>query len=206
MATMQAFYRAARGRKLPDKLFARIRSLATNCAEMPLALIDWLRTGRTPVSVPRAVKLQCYLEQAPNRTSRVKLSSQKDALGMPKIQMDWHMTDLELKTVGVMTETVRSEFARLGLGTWRPHAWLDDRGEGWQEHLSDCSHHMGTTRMAESRLTGVVDPQCAVFGVKGLYIAGSSVFPTSGYANPTLTIVALALRLADHLKEKLAIA
>jgi choline dehydrogenase-like flavoprotein len=66
---------------------------------------------------------------------------------------------------------------------------------------SEAHHHMGTTRMSEQPKTGVVDANCKVHGVDNLYIAGSSVFPTSGYANPTWTIIALALRLSDHLKE-----
>ena len=65
-------------------------------------------------------------------------------------------------------------------------------------------HHCGTTRMSSDPKTGVIDANCRVFGIDNLYIAGSSVFPTIGYANPTLTIVALALRLSDHLKQKLA--
>jgi choline dehydrogenase-like flavoprotein len=65
-------------------------------------------------------------------------------------------------------------------------------------------HHMGTTRMADDPRRGVVDVACRVHGIRNLYVAGSSVFPTSGFASPTLTIVALALRLADHLKLALA--
>jgi choline dehydrogenase-like flavoprotein len=68
----------------------------------------------------------------------------------------------------------------------------------------DSYHHAGTTRMAESHTRGVVDANCQVFGVDGLYVAGSSVFPTSGIANPTFSIAALAIRLADHIKQDLS--
>ena len=71
-------------------------------------------------------------------------------------------------------------------------------------HFNSGSHHIGTTRMAASADEGVVDPDCRVHGVENLYVAGSSVFPTSGHANPTLTVVALAVRLADHLKSVIA--
>jgi choline dehydrogenase-like flavoprotein len=73
----------------------------------------------------------------------------------------------------------------------------DDR---WSRNLSWFGHHMGTTRMSDSPGGGVVDTDCKVFGTANLYVASSSVFPTCGYANPTLTIAALAIRLADHLK------
>jgi choline dehydrogenase-like flavoprotein len=67
-------------------------------------------------------------------------------------------------------------------------------------HYTDASHHFGTTHMGDDLRTGVVDPSCRAHGVGNLFIAGSSIFPTSGYASPTLTIVALAIRLAEHLK------
>jgi len=68
------------------------------------------------------------------------------------------------------------------------------------------AHHIGTTRMSASPSSGVVDPQCRVHGVDNLYVAGSSVFPTGGWAFPTLTIVALALRVADSLRQRMAAA
>ena len=126
------------------------------------------------------------------------LAERTDRFGLPLLAVDWHMTDLEIKTLQVLTETVRSEFARLGLGEVRPAEWL--AANSWQEHLADCAHHCGTTRIATDPRHGVVDSNCMVFGVNGLYCGGSSVFPTSGYANPTLTIVAMSIRLADHLK------
>ena len=72
----------------------------------------------------------------------------------------------------------------------------------WTEHAGDSYHHIGTTRMADDPVQGVVDRDCAVHGLAGVYASGGSVFPTSGFANPTLTIVALSLRLADHLREQ----
>ena len=82
--------------------------------------------------------------------------------------------------------------------------WLTDDGTSWPDDLFGGHHHMGTTRMAEDPRRGVVDADCRVYGVRNLYVAGSSVFPTSGAANPTLTVVALALRLADHLQGSLS--
>lgn len=103
-----------------------------------------------------------------------------------------------------MAQVVAEEFARLGVARVRPDAWLTDGAAGWEGKLRDMYHHIGTTRMSHSPREGAVDPDCRVHGVANLYLAGSSVFPTSGYANPTLTIVALALRLADRLKGAIA--
>jgi choline dehydrogenase-like flavoprotein len=108
---------------------------------------------------------------------------------------------MERRTIAFMTHSVAREFERLGLGTIEPEAWLDDGdSRAWQTHAVEAFHHLGTTRMAASPRRGVVDADCGVYGVGGLYVAGTSVFPAAGYANPTLTTVALGIRLADHLK------
>ena len=90
----------------------------------------------------------------------------------------------------------------MGLG--RVHISSMPDGDRWPAVLRGSRHHMGATRMSENPRTGVVDATCRVHGVANLYIAGSSVFASSGYANPTLTIVALALRLGDELRRQLA--
>jgi choline dehydrogenase-like flavoprotein len=97
---------------------------------------------------------------------------------------------------------VAAEFGRLDVGRIRLNELLLEDVERWSENLSWFGHHMGTTRMSETPRTGVVDADCRVHGMANLYIASSAVFPTSGFANPTLTILALSLRLADRLKSQ----
>jgi len=75
-----------------------------------------------------------------------------------------------------------------------------DAPAAWRRALEAGKHHMGTTRMHAAPRHGVVDENCRVHGTANLFVTGSSVFPSGGYANPTLTIVALAARLGDHLK------
>jgi choline dehydrogenase-like flavoprotein len=75
--------------------------------------------------------------------------------------------------------------------------------EDWQDNMIGGPHHMGSTRMSSDPRQGVVDANCRVHSVDNLYVAGSSVFTTSGYANPTFTLVTLALRLADTLRKRL---
>jgi choline dehydrogenase-like flavoprotein len=144
------------------------------------------------------VRLKILVEQAPNRDSRISLASDCDDLGLPKARVDWRLTEMERRTTRVFTDVLDAEFRRLGLGKLTATDWLD--GDEWTSFFEDAYHPTGTTRMSSDPAVGVVDGDCRVHGVEGLYVCGSSVFPTSGYANPTLTIVALAVRLADHLR------
>ena len=148
-------------------------------------------------------------EQAPNPHSRVRLSARKDMLGLPCPELDWQLSSRDKKTVTVLADTFRSEFERLGMGVLQKSDWLDEPTPEWPVDLSLSNHpiggyhHMGTTRMSADPETGVVDADCRVHNYRNLYVAGSSVFPTCGWANPTLTILALSLRMADHLGNRL---
>jgi len=145
-------------------------------------------------------------EQAPNPDSRITLNNERDALGIPRIALDWQISDIDKHSIKRLMFALDNELQRLGLGTVEPAAWLDDDSKCWEtdplvsNHAIGGYHHMGTTRMAMTSKRGVVDENCRVHGVENLYVAGSSVFPTGGWANPTLTILALAIRLADRIK------
>ena len=147
-------------------------------------------------------------EQAPNAASRVVLSDRTDRFGLPFANLDWQFTDLDKQSVKALMLTLKSEYERLGWGDVRLAEWLDDVSKSWSfdplisSHPIGGYHHMGGTRMSNDASTGVVDANCRLFESPNLYIASSSVFPTSGWANPTLTIIALAERLADHLHSK----
>jgi choline dehydrogenase-like flavoprotein len=144
--------------------------------------------------------LGCACEQAPNPDSRVTLSSEKDALGLARIRLDWRLTEQDRFSLVRHMHSLAYEFGAQGIGRMVLNVADDSR---WPERVDGGAHHMGTTRMHQDPRKGVVDPDARVHGVDNLYVAGSSVFPTSGAANPTLTIVALTLRLADHLKVRL---
>ena len=139
-------------------------------------------------------------EQAPNPDSRVVLSNQRDALGLNRVRLNWNLMDLDRRSIEVLVAAFAAEMGRLNIGRVRLREWLTARSSEFPTSFGH--HHMGTTRMSDNPTTGVVDRNCQLHGVNNLYVAGSSVFATSGYANPTLTIVALALRLADHLKSQ----
>ena len=143
--------------------------------------------------------LDCRVEQTPDPESRVTLAGGPDALGMPQADVSWQIRDRDMETLARGLELIGAELGARRLGRlWRS---VDAEGRfDWQ--LEAGGHHMGTTRMAARPEDGVVDADCKVFGTENLYVAGSSVFVTGGHANPTLTLVALAERLADHLLER----
>lgn len=150
-----------------------------------------------------AFLMWCSSEQAPNPDSRVLLDNELDALGLPRIRLNWRMTELDKHTFQVAHRTVAQELGRTGLGRLHVQDWVDEDLVTWPPHLQGGNHHMGTARMSEDPQQGVVDRNCRVHGMDNLYVVGAAVFPTGGSANPTLTIVALTLRLAEELKASL---
>jgi choline dehydrogenase-like flavoprotein len=144
----------------------------------------------------QASDLSVRAEQSPVAESRVTLIDQVDPLGMPRTALDWRIApddDIQLRRALVI---LARELGASGIA----RAWIPGDASRFVWRPSPGGHHMGTTRMGSDPLTSVVDADCRTHQVENLYIAGSSVFPTGGEANPTLTIVALAHRLADTLK------
>jgi choline dehydrogenase-like flavoprotein len=146
------------------------------------------------------VALVLRAEQAPNPDSRVMLDPERDVLGQRKVCIDWRLTELDRHTYRTAAHLFGEELARACGGRFQAEPWVD-AGDGTPPRVQGTAHHLGTTRMADDPRLGVVDRQCRVHGVDNLHIAGSSVFPTGGWAFPTFTIVALSLRLADRLQK-----
>lgn len=157
--------------------------------------------GRAYTPSPQ-IWLAMTTEQEPNPLSRVTLADETDALGIRKSRIDWRLSDLTLKTFAVYTAVMKAEFEKLGLGTLTPERWLTDAN--WRDAIGDQYHQMGTARMNDSAELGVVDRSGRVHGIENLYVAGSAVFPTGGQAGPTLTIIALTMRLADELRKRVS--
>ena len=151
----------------------------------------------------RAYDVRWQLEQAPNPDSRVTLGMERDALGLRRARLDWRLTDLDTHTLVATTHALGRALGLSGEGRLRLEAWVQEEAASWQG-MYGGNHHMGTTRMSDDPRQGVVDKNCRVHSVDNLYIAGSSVFPTGGFVNPTLTLTALAHRLADHLSETIS--
>jgi GMC oxidoreductase len=137
-------------------------------------------------------------EQSPNPESRVTLAEAKDVFGLPRLRVDWRFQDHDIDCAIKSLRLIGAALKHSGAGRITPPADGLDQAVRRQTHVG--SHHLGTARMGADASTGVVDADCRVFGIDNLFIASSAVFPTTSFANPTLTILALTIRLADHLR------
>ena len=163
-------------------------------------LKEYLLSRRGLPDSLHALTLDAMCEQAPNYDSRLTLSERRDHLGMRLPRIDWRVCEEEARALRLITVLTVGQLPRMGLDVpVEVESWVRD-GAMIPQTVEDAAHPMGTTRMADDRASGVVDARCQVHGVDGLFIGGSSVFPTGGHANPTQMIVALAARLADTLK------
>jgi choline dehydrogenase-like flavoprotein len=139
-------------------------------------------------------------EVTPDPERRLVLTHERDALGMPKLKLQMRIADADFAHFRDTLKELGRQLLASRVGMLRLNR--KERGE-WLDGLDWGNHHMGTTRMSADPKTGVVDADLKVHGLSNLYVAGSSVYPSYGAVNPTLSIVALALRLADHVKGKL---
>jgi hypothetical protein len=147
--------------------------------------------------------LEFNAEQMPNSDSRVMLGNDTDSLGMPRLVVHWRFRDAELDAICRAYYVLASAFAESGLGEVDLDPDPELSGSVRRALVPQGGHHIGTARMGADASAGVVDTNSEVWGTRGLFVAGAAVFPTSGFANPTLTAVALAFRLAEHLVQRL---
>ena len=141
---------------------------------------------------------------APNPESRIWLGKERDALGQRRVELDLRLSEIDNRTTRVLARRLATELTRLEVGRVHIPQWLADEDGEWGDEIGWGHHHAGTTRMSDDPQAGVVNADCRLHGVENVFVIGSSVFPTCGYANPTLTIVALAMRLTDHLTRVLS--
>jgi choline dehydrogenase-like flavoprotein len=188
--------RDIRNFRFPADLGRHVANIAGDLGSLAELAIDTARYGQVPIET---IDVAVAMIPAPNPESRVLLSDRRDALGLRQVDLDFRLTPLDKRTVCRSTELLAAEIARAGIGRMRT---VVDDGPHWPDDLKGNFHHLSTTRMSDSPSRGVVDADCKVHGIDNLWIAGSSVFPASGAGTPTFMLVALALRLADHLKER----
>jgi choline dehydrogenase-like flavoprotein len=229
-AAAKALLGAARERRLPQQPLRRAAEVAAGIdalgfvahrrlarAVPPLeptlrlwrrrsTLLDTLGVG--PVSGwstlrtrPRAFDLHHVIEQPPDPERRVTLGSASDRYGLPVARLHWFVGTRELESAQRAEELLGAELRRRGVGRLRTGRELAPDGDVAGALHPTAHHHLGTTRMHRDPRHGVVDADARVHGVANLFVAGGSVFPTSGFVNPTLTIVALALRLGAFLSQ-----
>ncbi|MBE9064915.1 GMC oxidoreductase [cf. Phormidesmis sp. LEGE 11477] len=145
-------------------------------------------------------RVKFVVEQVPHKDSRITLSTERDPLGKRKIALDWRFTEQDKRSMAKTIQLLAERFEQSGLGAF-------DFGNDppTLETMTDAAHQMGTTRMANRPEAGVVDTNCRVFGTDNLYIASSAVFPTGPSYSPTFTILALARRLGEHLRQTISL-
>lgn len=139
------------------------------------------------------------LEQEPLTDSFIALGEQKDRFGMNLAKINWKISKMTWNTVLSFSAVLRDEFRRLSFGELTPHPHVTPDNEDWESCLTDVNHHMGGTRMSDTPENGVVNKNLQVWGHENLFVCSSSVYPTGSHSNPTLTLLALALRLVDFL-------
>jgi choline dehydrogenase-like flavoprotein len=147
-----------------------------------------------------AYRIANYFEQTPNPDSRVTLSNDRDALGRPLSKLSWQVSSTDHESIVRIHKVLAQEVGRSGFGRMRVE--IDEEPDILLPGCGGGAHHMGTTRMTENPREGVCDGDAKVHYTNNLYIAGSSLFPNAGWVNPTLTIVAVTLKLAAHLKQR----
>ncbi|GAA0913799.1 GMC family oxidoreductase [Rothia nasimurium] len=190
----------------PAGAVALPQGLAISAIRLGLHIGDVIRAvaqkiGDRPTVRSERVDLVGFFEQAPNRDSRVVLDQSRDALGLRKVRVDWRLTDLDRHTWRTVTALTGQRLADACGGHFEAAAWVKD--ETIPPEVHGTAHHIGSTRMSASPDQGVVDPDGKVHGMANLHVAGSSVFPTGGWAFPTFTLIALSLRLAEQLRDLL---
>jgi choline dehydrogenase-like flavoprotein len=195
--SLATLVKASRRRPLPDGVLGHASNIATGLTDLGALARDRLRQRN---EIRRVLAVRVQAEQAPNPESRVSLGSRRDRFGMPVAKVDWRPVASDRASIRASQETLDAALRAAGIG----HVQFMLGDEHPAALLEGNFHHLGATRMHTDPSKGVVDADCRVHGLRNLYIAGSSVFPTYGCSNPTLTVVALALRLADHLRKELA--
>lgn len=185
----------ARGRPPDSQLLGSILEMLSEPRQTLSTLSG--RLSANPDDEPR-LALRMAVEATPNPQSRITLSRKRDALGLPRAHIDWRVNEDDWRGVSRFRQLLAKRIRRCELGELHDDKRLTE--EGWPRSMGGGKHHMGTTRMHIDPKQGVVDASSRIHSVNNMYVAGSSVFPTGGWANPTYTIIALAIRLADHLK------
>ncbi|WP_027136119.1 FAD-dependent oxidoreductase [Geminicoccus roseus] len=187
-----------RGRKVPGSAGGSLRTALRRPDRLLVAIRERMRRNGPPA---RRWRTRGLFECQPRGENAVRLSAAKDALGRPLAEVSWRMSELDVASIRGAHEALDRALQSAGLGRLEIRVPPDDAA--WRDAAAEgAKHPMGGTRMHDAPGAGVVDRDLKVHGMHNLHVVGSSVFPTGGYANPTLTIVALAIRLADRLAEQ----
>ena len=194
---------AFKARAMPDGIFRHSLNVIKDFTKVVEATIGQPYVGfQKKYAAGKQIivyRLNHMSEQVPNPESRVMIDDEKDALGQNRVKLKWKLTTQDIDSMIRAQRIIDQDLRSNGLGRLS----IDMEGSKPPADIHGGWHHMGTTRMHVDPKQGVVNEHCRVHGISNLFIAGASVFPTAGYANPVLTTLALTLRLADYIKENL---
>jgi choline dehydrogenase-like flavoprotein len=188
--------RGFRRRPRIDGVPGHVRNVIADLDQVATTIWGHVRSAQRR---PEVFQVAFQAEATPQADSRVTLSPSRDRYGLPQARLDWRIAEDDFRSIRRTIDLIDARLQETGVGRII-RKFGDERPPAM---IVGNFHHLGTTRMATDARCGVVDEHCRVHEAENLYIAGSSVFPSAGFANPTLTIVALAIRLADHLKRVL---
>lgn len=195
--------RAAGNGTLPSNLMWHLENLLTDMDGVTNEVFRTVTNSSDNLIKRTWIDPWLVTESIPDPDSRIMLVDSRDPIfGQNQVAMDWRLASGQLEVFVRATEILAREMGRLGYG--RIWSRLLNDPSSWPDYPAHGKHHCGTTRMSSDPRTGVVDADCRMHGLSNLFVASSAVFPTQGAATPTLTIVALSVRLADHLKTRLA--
>jgi choline dehydrogenase-like flavoprotein len=200
MALAYETYRLLKTRRLHKLSAGRLMHFAAHLHELAWHKMPYSRSLKSN-SKERTCKLCVNTEQIPFSAGRIDLSAQMDVLGLHRPRVAWKTSEQELHSIRRYVEVASEVFARKDWGRIVPHRDLFAEGDVMSARFEDIFHHIGGTRMGLTEGDGVVDPDLKIFGTRNAYVCSSSVFPCAGFANPTHTVIALALRLAHHLAD-----
>ena len=188
--------KSAQARQFSD--LAPRREIAKDLRNFAPALYWRVRHKQMYFSASIDLFVDARIEQTPCALSRLRLSSQRDKLGQPMLEMDWRKTALDGRTLRSVLLRARRFWRSTGLDATSPVAWsVDPDQDDLIERAIDTRHPAGTARMGVDRRTSVVDPRLACHAAPNIFVASAAVFPSSGSANPTLTIMQIACRAAE---------
>ena len=203
LGALKTFARGVLKRRIDGEVvraIARESKRVAHLARIGLPMVArYVRHRRTYNPGDRGIQLRLSTEQKPLPESCLRLLPKTDPLGMPAVEVEWAIDGGEIDAMATLSEAVAAYLEDNGLAHVALNEALTARSREFLTTIDDANHQMGMTRMAEEMGQGVVDRDLKVFGSRNLHVAGAAVFPTTGAANPTLTAIALGLRLAKNL-------
>ncbi len=198
---------AAAALKATVKHLLRGRFGEVNAADLAHMVTHWPLFARQTLRYARQhraynpdearVRLRVHCEQRPDSASSITLSGERDSLGLLRTRLDWRISALELRTIQTYARTATE--ALESVAEVVPAADLMSGADAFLARCDDSNHHMGGMRMAAAASDGVVSPGLLLHGTANCFVCSGAVFPTSGFSNPTHTVIALAMRLAERL-------